>query len=340
MPQPSEITLIGQLVLVRLLPGGDRGVTQKMVAKDVGQLVAHRSSGASWTENLDRVLAHLEAESALFRPKKGQCLLTPKGRQQALEFLGIEQLAPKTTWATLKKKELLARLLGLPVPTGESGRRFALDTGLKAALLKQCLAIPIGEDFPTLPRASEALAWKLLGFDSLCHQKFTLKAVQNVLLSRALNGERVADPKKGVDLLLAKEIGARSAKDVRAAAMRLGLDRALSADPSEPAGATVDGHPSLDLGSFAERVVSAARSSPTGRFGDNKVFIAHVWRGLRHDPAIGLMDLPSFKQRLAEASHARLLDLSRADLVEAMNTEDVRESELEHYGATFHFIRI
>jgi hypothetical protein len=52
------------------------------------------------------------------------------------------------------------------------------------------------------------------------------------------------------------------------------------------------------------------------------------------------MDLKSFKQRLTEANHARLLDLSRADLVEAMNPDDVRQSEAAYQGATFHFVRI
>ena len=52
------------------------------------------------------------------------------------------------------------------------------------------------------------------------------------------------------------------------------------------------------------------------------------------------MDFPAFKQRLAEANNARLLDLSRADLVQAMDPEDVRLSEVAYLNATFHFIRI
>ncbi len=52
------------------------------------------------------------------------------------------------------------------------------------------------------------------------------------------------------------------------------------------------------------------------------------------------MDLPAFKQRLAEANNARLLDLSRADLVQAMDPDDVRLSEVTYLNAAFHFIRI
>ena len=96
----------------------------------------------------------------------------------------------------------------------------------------------------------------------------------------------------------------------------------------------------LSLEEFARRVVQAARTSPTGWFGDNKVFIAHVWRALHDDPAFQEMDLSAFKRRLTEANHARLLDLSRADLVEAMDPDDVRGSETLHLGASFHFIRL
>ena len=96
----------------------------------------------------------------------------------------------------------------------------------------------------------------------------------------------------------------------------------------------------LDLPSFAEQVKSAARTCPTGRFGDNKVFIVHVWRALQVVPPFKSMELATFKEQLAAANNARLLDLSRADLVQAMNPDDIRQSELQYFNATFHFIRI
>ena len=85
---------------------------------------------------------------------------------------------------------------------------------------------------------------------------------------------------------------------------------------------------------------SAARVCTTGRFGDSKVFIAHVWKSLQSDPAFGTMDVAAFRKRLAEANNARLLDLSRADLVQAMDPDDVRQSEVHYLNATFHFVRI
>jgi hypothetical protein len=94
------------------------------------------------------------------------------------------------------------------------------------------------------------------------------------------------------------------------------------------------------LSQFADQVLAAARSTHSGRFGDNKVFISHVWRRLQEDSGMSALSLDAFKQRLAEANQARLLDLARADLVEAMDPEDVRSSELSYHGATFHFVRI
>ena len=95
----------------------------------------------------------------------------------------------------------------------------------------------------------------------------------------------------------------------------------------------------LDLADFAYRVVDAARSSPSGWFGEARVFIAHVWRALRDDPAFRGTDVKAFKARLIEAHRARLIELGRADLVEAMDPADVRESATPYLNAVYHFVR-
>ena len=143
------------------------------------------------------------------------------------------------------------------------------------------------------------------------------------------------DPKKEATRLLSRQVGARqSGKDeLRMAAIRRWVEGAAALEPAPPP--ALD----LDLDTFARRVVEAARSSPTGRFGDNQVFIAHVWDALKDDPAFAAPGVEGFKARLAEANNARRLDLSRADLVEAMDPDDVRRSEVRHLGATFHFVR-
>jgi hypothetical protein len=89
------------------------------------------------------------------------------------------------------------------------------------------------------------------------------------------------------------------------------------------------------LEAFASSVNDAARESPTGRFGDNKVFISHVYRTARWPGT-----LPGFRKRLIEAQRAGLVDLSRADLVEAMEPTDVRDSETRYLDTTWHFVRV
>jgi hypothetical protein len=201
---------------------------------------------------------------------------------------------------------------------------------------------------PKPDQATDALAWKLIGFEGEA-RKFNHKNVKTALFNRALGDGRIIDFKKAATRLLAQRVGARrdDPRELRDAVLRGWIDQ----QESEPAGSASAGSsselpspppapPLADLRAFAEHVKSAARDCQTGRFGDNKVFIAYVWKALQADPAFPKMELAVFKGRLAEANNARLLDLSRADLVQAMDPADVRESEVHYLNATFHFLRI
>jgi hypothetical protein len=86
-------------------------------------------------------------------------------------------------------------------------------------------------------------------------------------------------------------------------------------------------------------VKNAVRTMPaTGRFGNEKVFISEVWKRVAHDRDLASMGLPAFKKWLIVANRNRQVDLARADLIGAMNRDQVMESEIEDRGATFHFI--
>ncbi|RYZ16958.1 MAG: hypothetical protein EOO70_03205, partial [Myxococcaceae bacterium] len=105
--------------------------------------------------------------------------------------------------------------------------------------------------------------------------------------------------------------------------------------PAEPerVATPVEGLPA-DAASFAKRVLKVARALPTGRFGDDKVFISHVWKALQPE----WTSREAFDTALLEANRKRHLSLTRADLVSVMNPADVAESEVRFYGATFHFV--
>jgi hypothetical protein len=342
MTQHPELAKVGQLILVRLLAGGEKGATLTEIKKSLDPLLQHRWSGGARDELLDQALAHLASAGWVLRTRKGRSdrsTLTPEGRQTALQFLALEELPPRTTWDKLKKTYLQALALGLPVPGGAAAGRFATDTGFKAALLKDQFALPL-DPYPTLPQAADALAWKLLGFDS--KEKFTLGAVKRAVFNRALGGHPQADDKKALNQLLAQAVEARrdDANELRLAAFRRWLDQGQAApEPLQTDHAPGEGAP-VDLPTFARTILEAARSSLTGWFGNNKVFIAHVWRAVQDSPALWGLDFDAFKRKLGEANQARLLDLSRADLVEAMDPEDVRASETRYLGAIYHFVRI
>jgi hypothetical protein len=344
MNGPSAVDLIDRIVLARLLLAGEKGATTSELKKSLEPLLGHRFASGALAQRLTQALASLESAALVHRVRKGKTergMLTPAGQRQALEFLGLDHLPPKATWAQIMKSHLAARALGLSPPRDKAVKQFSGVPGFKAALLKTHFDLPLG-DYPTLDQALDALAWKLLGFEVQPGTKFTLTAAKAALIGRALDGRvRVdpkADPKKEATKLLARKVGARqSDKDeLRLAALRQWID----GEPSAPAAVPPAPPAPFDLDAFARRVLEAARSTPSGRFGDDKVFVSHVFRTLSVDPRFAAMGLDVFKQRLAEANNARRLDLSRADMVEAMNPEDVAQSRVAYLGAEFHFIRI
>jgi hypothetical protein len=337
-----NLSVIGSLVLARLLSTRDKGDTAAKIKKDLEPLLVHRWEGAALTERIDRALGELESSGLVVlargKSKKAmpKVMLTAAGRQQGLDFLGVVQLKPKTTWGSLKKTYLPACALALPASSDATFKALSTQNGFKAVLLTKQFSLPLA-GCPTLKDATGALAWKLIGFDS--NKAFSVAEVQKALLDRELGEHRPASSKKAINRLLAQRLGARrdDPKELREAVLRGWIDEHDLIGQEPP---SLPPPLEFDLPSFAERVKATARACPTGRFGDSKVFVAHVWRTLQSDPLFRAMDLTAFKERLAEANNARLLDLSRADLVQAMDPNDVRQSEVHYLNATFHFVRI
>ena len=176
-------------------------------------------------------------------------------------------------------------------------------------------------------------------------QAGTATELRAALLQRLYLPELSLHPSAGglqktVDLLLAKrlKVSQVSLGAFRMAALRGWLAQADAPAPA-PANARRDPlpeHPAL----FAQAVTAAAYRSPTGRFGDKKVFVAHVWRELLGSGQAAPGELDAFKRRLIRANTAGQLRLSRADLAGAHDPGDVRASEIEYLGEKFHFVRL
>jgi CheY-like chemotaxis protein len=80
------------------------------------------------------------------------------------------------------------------------------------------------------------------------------------------------------------------------------------------------------------------QGGPRGRYGARKVFIAAIWRHLQGSPELRGMTESEFKRELVAANRFGGITLARADLVGAMDRQEVAQSEIEDRGATFHFV--
>jgi hypothetical protein len=318
-PTTAPAALVGDLVLARLLPPTKRRPGPGVIRNDVARFFRERLSDDRWQETINGLV---NAGLIIEKPLR----LTEEGRARALDFLGVAELPQRSTWTTIQAKLLLPKALGLAAADQETIKRIAKADNLAPYLLKRYFKLP--ENVPaTLAKVFDALVCRKLGFP----EATSFTQVRDMVLSRLIGSEErltaAALKKKAPRLLLkAKKAGAPGLRE------KVLVDWAdgAASDAPEPA--------EFDLPAFARTVKAVARDCPTGRFGDNKVFIAHVWRRLADEPGVPAMDLPTFKRRLTEANNAGVLTLSRADLVEVMDPTDVRESETRYLNAEFHFV--
>lgn len=336
------MTNIENLIIVRLLVAAQKGVTVKAVAKDIFPMVEGRRTRPEWDRVLGEIVGALEASGHLSRNSRGAMTPTEKGRKQALDFLGITTLPAQTKWMTLRNTHLIAKTLGLSLKTAGDKKKLGTAGGLRAAIIKKEYALPIA-DFPTITQAVEALAWKEIGVGT--QASFAKNAVICCLLNRILELEHQLDLTQIKQAIPAKALGARKG-DVNG--LRLAVLRKLVEDDAMEDGVEIaepEPGEAFDLKRFAGDILRTAGDCRSGRFGDDLVFISHVWNEFkRKHPGYGL-DEAEFKIKLTDANRARFLDLSRADLVEAMNMDDVSASEIEYMidgkkAAVFNFVRI
>jgi hypothetical protein len=327
-----------ELLLVRLLAPAKKPAAPARLRDEMNRLMRDPLDAERW-----RLLVDELAGGGLLKQKPLR--LTEAGRARALEVLGLKEVPPRDNWRTLRDRYLVPQILGVPP---EAHRRVAKLDGLGACLLNRRYALPQGSG-QTLNAALEALACRVLGFP----EETSLADVRDRVLSRLLNA-----PERLNRQQLARQMVQSAAKARRAdlAGLREAVLRdwvgGATADESPSRPISLPGVPGrgekeaererepFDLAAFAATVRAAARACPTGRFGENKVFTHYVWRQLRDEPNLPVGSLDEFKRRLAEANHAGLLHLSRADLVQAMNADDVRQSETHYLDAVFHFILI
>ena len=316
-PAPPALGTFADLVLARLLPAAKKPPTGAVVQKDVAPLLREPPEKGAVAE----LAKALKADGLLADPG---LTLTPSGRERALAYLRIQALPPTATWGTVRDKYLVPLALGLSV---EEGERLSTGPMLAGHLLRRAFDLPIGAGVKTpVDAAVAALVCRLVGFPG-CR---TFDELAAAAVSREVGERQPPTAKEFKTQRVRMLLGTRSERvgDLRAKALAAAFG---PAEPPPPA--------ALDLPEFARRVVAAARACPTGRFDGDKVFISHVWRHLAPDADVRGLGLGGFKSRLAQANQQRLLDLLPADLIQAFDAADVRESATVQPPSTFHFIQ-
>lgn len=319
---------VADLLLVRLLVPTRKPVPPSRLREDLGSLLPQPLGAGDWQKLVEDL-----ASAGLLEAKPLR--LTPAGEKQGLAVLGVEALPAKADWRTIKDRYLVPLALGVPPGASQAREKLMKAEGLGAWLLKARHGLPSGTG-NTLNAALEAVACRQLGFPG----ETSLEAVRDEVLSRLLGAPRRLAKKDLARQLVQAAAGARGAdlKGLRSAALRRWLREEGPAVATDRLTGVQEETEPFDLPAFAATARAAARACPTGRFGDNKVFISHAWRQLESEPRFPVRSLDEFKRRLVEANQAGLLRLSRADLVQAMNADDVRLSEAEYIGSVFHFI--
>jgi hypothetical protein len=320
-PPVASTDVLTDLILARLLTTKS-SIAPKKLRADLAPLFASPPSA----ERLDETLKALRAAS-LITPRGYRA--TGAGQAHALSYLGVAVLPPRANWGMVKAKFLLPKALGLSPTSADDAKVFSKPDKLAPLLLKRKLGLPVGTP-TTLGGVFEAIACRELGYPD----HTTLKSLIPHLLGKAIGSDESinGDNAKAVVPRVLLDVRGKGMEGLRAVALKTltGATTDVPFDDPEP----------FDLEAFANTVRSVARTSPTGRFGDNKVFISHIWRQLQDETRFAPLGPAGFKAKLVEANRARLLTLSRADLVQFMDPTDVCASEVEHLGSVFHFVLV
>ncbi|RYZ09238.1 MAG: hypothetical protein EOO73_05615 [Myxococcales bacterium] len=247
-------------------------------------------------------IARLRARGMVEPGKKLQ--LTEGGRRSAVEILGVSSIP--------------------------SGKR--LDWAKKVLLLRSMDVLPTNATIATAGTGD-------------------VIAARIVARHHNLDAKQHADPSSVLAALAGRALGltesltALTFHDAFSAVFWMGHTPSPTLEDDTTNGHSTPASPAIalhlddcDLKEFARQVTEATRSSTTKRW-HGAVFISHVWDALLAQGDVGIT-FEKFKRRLVDAHQKDLLELSRADLVDAMSPADVSASETVHSGARFHFVRL
>lgn len=344
--------MLQEFIQIRFLSSPDNELILSELKKSLKHFFFNPPSNNEWLHEIQQLVN----EGALQTIGKARYQLTPQGRKAALQVLGLSSLPVNTRWQTIKNCYLISVVLGLPTPVNERDRqRIASADGLRASILANAYQLST-DAYPTLTKARDSLLWqqlidttvaanlqkKISASNSKNIRPFTQGSVMALLLSNLLGAERELSWESALKQLVAKAVNARRTdpEELRIAILKTATIKSLIPAQKHKHELQDPPIPKLDLESFAAQVMQSANRCQTGRFGDNKIFISHVWRQMELDGTQFGLDLNQFKLYLTLANNKGLISMTHADLTYAMDRRDVSASETPYLNATFHFIRL
>lgn len=331
------------LLLARLLPKTKRGPSRKEVLDAIAPLLAVGRS----SERAQQHAAEAWKDCATRRWLDEQpARLTALGRSRLCQILDLPQLPELSTWSAVQR-DLLQ-----PVALGKKPAKASKRSGvnLAAEVIQVMHGLPVGE---TLRQSVDRLAWRALGVDT--GEPFQASRVQRHLLRELGPGDARVAPRMFRQQIALRAVGAQRAdnESLRRAVIarwvmqsrQAPAQQAARPAPTSAEGIAVTANDNAiagksELAAFAAAVMDAARAPNVTRFHDDRAFIGSIWEHMRDRPPVRGMSLDAFKEALVHAHRAKLLRMSRADLVQAMDPAEVKRSEARYLNATFHFVTL
>lgn len=274
--------------------------------------------------------------------------ISDAGKNTLRNVFGV---ASAPSWNEVRDSYLPALALGL-----SPGSPAASEAGANLPMSMLRIRLKMPKD-ASLTDICNTLLLRRLGLQM---SEITLASLRARVLADALNVKEITTPKQVVAKGMSNWVGTQETDKkslVRALSRRWLADQSnhwLNGDspgavaaahaPPAPSGASLPGassgaSSSISLDALADVVHDALpRIGTDGRYGSEKVFVSAVWRGLEKERRLPAMTLDSFKRNLVSAMRAGKLRLARADLIGAMDSKLVSESEISDNGSTFHFV--
>lgn len=319
LPEPSTTHLApidpGLPVLAFLALSGHGSSTASAIEKSLKALYSDPAIIANALKGLER-----EGKAAL--PAGGRCRITERGRAEAEARLG--KLLGRS-WPDVRSRELAGLALGLNASEEPVRAYLARKENVESAALARLYNLPGVGEMPTRAQLRSALLCALIVARlPECEPALTETSMRKT--SRDTIGRAVmlgaAGLKRGTardaeTVLLRRALGLSAAgkAGIAEALVRAGLSKnaaRLLTQPEANGKARAE-----DLASFAETVRDLAKTLQTapftGRVAIAQVYDAGAMRGLDFG------SLEAFKERVAAAGRAGLLDLERYDIAGPMD---------------------